>query len=249
MKKFRDIFYIFLLLPVIFIFFSCECVPTIDSEKTILPTQFGKVCFINATDKFDYVNIYQRELYVADSLCSLYYTNQDITTTKPEKIETGLTNIKIFDSKIYKAHDSNKENNTGYISPSPILSFISEIELDKYYSAVFYTQNNLTKCLFMQDSIGLLQNTKSSSILRLVNLSPNKTIFELDKKTELELSPFASSELILYNFDEIINICVYDSNKNTILSTLIIQTEKNNFYNIFYLQDISKIKVSKYTYS
>ncbi len=251
MKKFNSTSHIFFILVILIIsisFFSCECVPTIDSEKTILPTQFGKVGFINITDELEYINIYQREINVADSINNLQFTKQDISNTRLEKIETGFTNISVFDSKLYK-------NNHDVFLNSPVLSFISEIELNKYYSAIIYTRNHHTQCFFLEDII-----STNSTALRFINLSSDTVCFNIKISNQSEnnsvflVSAFNYNELFLYNSiqsNEILTIDITDSTSNStqnkIITKINIQLEKNNIYNIFYLQNNNKLKISKST--
>ncbi len=194
---------------------SCECVPIIDTPKKILPTEFGNVILINAIDDISGLNAYQNGIVIKNNLENLS------ASENYNKIEVGLTNIATFDNS----------------SNERIVSFVGDIEINRYYSAVFYGSKKFTSCFFIPDSIENFP--KSNACIRFMNLNLESTIcFSFEKNTAYQKLPI-NSYSNLFGFAAFSDrIIIQNSSGETIYVSPEINFASNTIYNIIYTSSL-----------
>lgn len=223
MKKFKSIFLILLL------FNGCECVPTIETPKNIKPVQFGNVLFINLIDSTDFISIYQNNISVIDSLKNLSLSKNTEEESNISKIGVSLTNISVYSNKSAPMPKSS----------TALFSFIAQIELAQYYTAIFYGNKNSVNCIFNQDV--LASSLRPEEIkLRFINLSDNDIYFEVENSSHLVEK--YSNTAILYSNN--INFITIKDDKQNILEKIEGKFSGKYMYNIIYK---NKTYISKYS--
>lgn len=223
MKKFKSIFLVLLL------FNACECVPTIETPKSIKPVQFGNVLFINLIDSTDFISIYQNNISVIDSLKNLSLLKNIEEENNISKIGVSLTNISIY---------NNKSTSLSKLS-TPLFSFIAQIELDQYYTAIFYGNNNAVNCIFNQDVLASSLRLEEIK-LRFINLSDNDIYFEVENSSHF-VEKYNNTTLLYCNNISFITI---KDNEQNILEKIECNFSGKYMYNIIYK---NKTYISKYS--
>ena len=227
----KIIIYIILILGVV----SCECVPIINTNKDIIPTQFGYISFINIRDIDIPISVKSNSLIIANKID---YCNKDsVYTFQSYKFSIGFSNIIISEYYI----DTFKQ------FFKPILSFCVDIELDKRYSAIIYNDNTLNSCIFLCDSLDLFDDMFAK--IRFINLSNEDIYIYMNNELNFTCEKYGHTKLFsandLLNNNAIIkdirdkNILVINNNKFIF--------KDNSVYNIIYKGDDS-IYLSKYDY-
>jgi hypothetical protein len=153
---------IFTLIILIISLISCECPPSADTPREIVPTEFAKIVLFNGIYSFSYINIGGK---YGDIKSQIFWTE---TTKSYQKIASG-SNI-IFAKNL----------NTVFYS---IPAFLSK---DKYYSAILVGGESDPNLLLFQDSLEL--SDKESARIRFINAAKYIDMISFANNSKVEIS-------------------------------------------------------------
>lgn len=171
----KNIIFYFSLFITSLIFWSCECVPTIDTPKKILPEEAARVAFINAVNDENSIKIESNELMIIDKL---YLSEPSVNY---EIAASG--SIKII---------SNKDKSTlfyGYFEFANL----------QHYTVFFHGSSSRIRTLMCSDSTA---ENKNKSYIRIINLypdSPVKYLISGGNTGQLTYRAFTSAAEIKYS--------------------------------------------------
>ncbi len=126
---------------------GCECVPDINTPKTLTPSDFSDVLFINVTNKYSSLSASYNGISIAGSI-----ENSSPALSYCD-VACGYTNIRL------KSGDY------------AVFNAFAELTKDLHYSMLIYELNNVIRTMIIQDEF---QGTNSQlAYFRIAHLSEN----------------------------------------------------------------------------
>lgn len=215
----KNIFFI----SILFSFYACECVPTMETEKEIIPTQFGHIAFINSLGTKSSINISYNSTNIINNL--FLDSKDSIYDISLNKITKGFSNIKIFQLDTFQLDTIN-------LYTKPILSFGVNIEQGENYSAVIYKKNSMNTCLFLCDSFSL--SKKNYSQFRLINLSNDSLFIYIDDELISMCLQYGYTKVYALNLIKKKYVMIKDAKNKVLFSISSLNLYDDSMYNIIY---------------
>lgn len=193
-------FFIGLILLIVITFVGCQCIPSLDTEQEITPSQFSKVMCVNCAPSFEKVKIVAGDYTLHNSLD--YGMEEGY---KYFNIPPGVTNFAVMvkgDSVLY--------NGFANLSKAVPYTFLI-IQLQKRI-----------KGLLLYDTIGTYSAT--NSYFRFVNVavnSPTSLLFQIEQQYPIYFPlGFKSFTRFLTTYPEKYKIIIRDVEKDSTLFEL-----------------------------
>ena len=229
--NFKNLFFLLIFIS----FYACECVPTMETEKEIIPTQFGHIAFINSLSTKSFINISYNSTNIINSL--LLDSKDSIYDISLNKITKGFSNIKISRLDTLELDTINLDK--------PILSFGVNIEQGKKYSAIFYKKNSMNTCLFLCDSFSL--SNENYSHFRVINLSNDSLFIYIDDELISMCLEYGYTKVYSINLLNKKNVMFKDAKNKVLFSINSLNLYDDSMYNIIY-KNKDSVFICKYSF-
>lgn len=189
-----------LILLVFSLFLGCQCIPSLDTEKEITPSQYSKVMCVNCAPSFDKVKIIVGDYILHNSL------NYDMEEGfKYFNILPGVTNFVV----IYK-------------SDSILYNGFANLSKGVPYTFLIIQMQKRIKGLLLYDTISNFSPT--NTYFRFVNVainSPTSLVFKIEQQYPIYFPlGYRSFTKFYTTYPDKYRITIHDADKDSVLFDL-----------------------------
>lgn len=193
----KNLSYIYLIFFSFTFFISCQCIPSLDTEKDITPSQYAQVMCVNCAPMFGKVKLTVGGLVLHNSLS--YDLEEGF---KYSNVLPGVTNFIV-----------------SYKNDSVVYNGFANLVKGQLYTFFIIQLQRRVSGLLLNDSISSYSST--NSYFRFINLalnSPSYLLFTLEQQYPLSFSlNFKNYTKFYTTYPEKYKISVSDLEKDTVL--------------------------------
>ncbi len=194
MAKFRFYKLLFLLLGLLL---GCQCIPSLDTEQEITPSQYSKVMVVNCSPQFEKLKVFAGD-YLLHS--ALYYGMEE--GFRYSNIPPGVVNFIVL-----------------YKSDSTLYNGMVSLRKAFPYTFLIYQLQKRIQVYLSYDTLSSYSSTNTYfRFINVANNSPSSLVFQIEHQYPLALSlGFRNHTKYFTTYPERYNITIKDAEKDSVL--------------------------------